>query len=350
MNDPRVELFLAEIRRTMSGLTATERIDERLRELRSHIELSVLEFTELQVEDPVGKALLQFGSVETYQKSVKSAGGGVLLRQAERTTLLWLSAVLLVPICADLLMDFSSYLTGSDSGMWAVGVPVCAFLTWRFGRASFNCRRHLGLQITAIVAACSVWFVVLGGFSKAASGPLEVGIQSRGTAARRLEGLKSYSLSAKQAKLAMIEKGISLFSKQVPTMGIGEFRVAQGYLVPRVRDESVATYSAVGAEPRSTFDAMELQPVPTFDDARRTWIAAGPGMLKTAHAAIRLEQDEIRDLTITIHSSWLSSVRVDYGSKCQIMLAAWFGLMLVHAVAMASGLLVRRLRPPTQTA
>ncbi len=341
--DPRIEQFLITIRAEMSGLSGPAAINERVHEVQLHLEQSIEEFVELGVADPVAAALEAFGTVDTYGDSVKKAGDGILLRDSHQQVLKWVTALVLIPICADLAMDFSSWFT-SDSQLFLLGIPFCAYVLGRILVASTHSRKFLFIPITGIVAMGFVWFIVLGGFSRGALGDSMT--EPRGTASRSVSSLQLFSLSNQLLQAKGLREGYSVFRSDHPTAGVGEFRVAQGYLTPEQVDSKYRTgwYSTVSI-------GASMVPVSNYSEARLGWMKMGPKAIQWADEAVASTRRQIEEQSRVANSSWLSSVQADLPFKIPSGIFVWFSIITIHALGMGYGVVRRRSgRRPTAAA
>jgi hypothetical protein len=346
MNDPRIEALIARLRKELEGTMPGELISERIEEILGHLEQAIEEFRSVGAQDPVGAALNQFGASEAYGRAVKAAGGGILLRRNNREVIMWTAALLLVPMAGDLCMDFSSWFTGSDSGLYAIGIPACLFLLWKFARASMRCRKFLGLQITALVAGSFALFAGLGGFSRAV-GDYRM-TQSRGTAVRRLAGLQREELPRKQRVLSMLEEAFAEFNNAAPTAAVGPYRVAGGYLVPEIPDQWAQMWKGDPRAGRWLIDGLRLSPVPTYDQAHDRWVQDGQKFVALGKSGVEGEQTEIASLQKTVASTWRESVLADLPQKESMAEFVLVWMLLVHAGGLGVGYANRRWRGPTQ--
>jgi hypothetical protein len=342
MNDPRIDTFLASLRSDLLAFFPAREAEERVREIAGHIEQAIADRSE--EEDPVGTALAEFGEPNGYRKAAERQGEQILLRRPEREVVRLAALTLLVPIGLDVLMDLSSWVTGSDSSTWLVSVPLTAFLALRFVLASTRSRRFLFAPIAATTMVCFALYLALGGIARATEAPGGVGTRTRGTAYARRAGLIRDSLPAKEARLASVQRATRLFAEPFPTQGIGEFRAATGYLVPSIPERDRAIWKGDPAAGRWLMDFMRYLPVASYAGAKRVWQERAPEMLRYARLGVEGERNEIQELTRVVSCPWSVSVAAAVEPKTAMGIVALMGLLVLHGVGVLSGLLTRRNR------
>ena len=334
MNDPRVVAFLAALRTDLGSFFPARAADERLREIAGHLEQAIAERS--AEPDPVALALAEFGEAKGYRAAAEPR----LARLPEREVVRLAFLTLLVPIGLDLLMDASSLLNGSDSSVALLSVPLTVYFAFRFLLASSRSRRFLFAPIAGATIACFALFLVLGGWTRATSEAGFTGSQSRGTAFRRREGLVRVELPRKIARQAELERGAKLFAAPVPTLSVGEFRVASGYLVPTLPDEPKGYYTGS----RWRLDRLRYVPVPTYAAARKAWAERMPGMSRLAFLSLQGERQEIDELAQVVACPWGVSVAAEREPKSAMALVTFGWLLLLHGVGFLFGAISRNRR------
>lgn len=344
MSDPRVEAFLKALRRDFRDYYGGQAADERIREIHSHLLESAEEHALNGDTDPIGTSLKEFGQSDGYRLAAATAGGGVLVRRPERTILKYAALTLLIPIAADLAMDFSSWATGSDSALFGIGIPVTLYLFARFVIASSRSRRFLAVPLTGMVVGSFLLYLALGGWARAADVDSRYGTQTRGTAYHRRDGLIREGLPHRQANLERLEKTVALFARPTPQPGVGAYRVAEGYAVPTIRPEYREMWKGDPRSSRWMIDGLTYTPVATYWEAHRIWEANSPELLRFARKSVEGEREEIAELGRVVSCSWLHSVACEVEAKTAMGLFSGFWLLLGHAVGVAGGYLARRRR------
>ena len=331
MNDPRVEAFLTALRTDLGLFFAPREADERLREIAGHLEQAIAERS--AEPDPVARALAEFGEAKGYRAAAEPR----LARLPEREVVRLAFFTLLVPIGLDLLMDASSWLDGNEAPTALFGVPLTLYFAFRFLLASARSRRFLLLPIAGATIACFALLLVLGGWTRATSEADSTGSQSRGTAFRRREGLVRVELPRKIARGAELARGAKLFAAPRPTVGVGEFRVATGYLVPTLPDEKKNYFT----EPRWRLERLRYDSVPTYAAARKAWTERVPELSRLAFLSVQGERQEIDELARVVACPWGLSVAAEREPKATDGMVALFWLLLLHGIGLAFGAIAR---------
>lgn len=337
MKDPRIDSYLERLGVRLSESLGLDQVELTIREAEGHLEEAIEEFTAQGHPDPVGAALASFGSVESYEEATEKAGGGVLLQNPQRGAIRWLAATLLIPICADLIMDLSSLFTGSDSALFLVGVPVTLYLAIRFGIASGRLKKLAFVPVVTTILLSFLLFIAVGGVSRCVT-PDGFGTQARGTGWHRLKSLQEGNGVFQPQRLSHIKEGYAVFTAAKLDQRISAFRTLEGYEVPPQMKqgdrESLAEQMRYGYGPDDI--------TKDFQVATARWTADGPAWIEAGREALAKQQKEIHDLDVAVHSSWLASVRSDLRIKLPMLWTALYSLVAVHVIGFGAGVLIRR--------
>ena len=334
MNDPRVQAFLTALRGDLLSFFPAREADERLREIAGHLEQAI---TERAAEpDPVALALAEFGEAEGYRAAAEPR----LARHPEGEVVRLMLFLVGVPLALDLLMDASSWLDGSDSSTALLSVPIVLFLAFRFIMASTRSRRFVLLPIMAVTMGLFSGYLLLSGWTRTGD-PEGYGTRARGTAYHRRMGLIRDTLPDKKRRVALLERGERLFVQPRPASGIGEFRVAMGYLVPGIPAESRATWKGDPRGARWLFDGLRYEPVADYAEARAAWTAQMPELRRLARSGIAGEREEIAELGRAVASPWRTTVLANREPVVAMALFTFGWLLVLHGVGFLLGAISR---------
>ena len=284
-------------------------------------------------------ALAEFGEAKGYRAAAEPR----LARLPEREVVRLAFLTLLVPIGLDLLMDASSWLNGSDSSVALLSVPLTLYFAFRFLLASSRSRRFLFAPIAGATIACFALFLVLGGWTRAAD-PNGYGTRSRGTALQRRKGLIGTELPRKLARQAELARGAKLFDAPRPTIGVGEFRVSKGYLVPTLSSGERSTWKGDPRAGRWLLDGLRYLPVPTYAAARSAWAERSPEFSRLARSGVEGERQEIDELARVVACPWSVSVAAEREPKSTMGFVALVWLLLLHGLGFLFGAISRNRR------
>lgn len=344
MNDLRIDAYFDAVGRDLHEFFPPDGVQERLREMRGHLDEAIQEFREAGEADPVGAALTDFGKSDGYRIGAQTAVNGILIRQPERTVIRWAACLLLIPMGLDLVMDLSSWYTGSDSALWAVSGPLVIALGIGLLVSSTRSRRFLAAPLMSMIVASFALYLVLGGFTRAADGDGLVGTRTRGTALRRRDGLLSDTLPRKEAVLEKLRSGAALFASSVQPADVGPFQVKEGFLTPSIPGSWRADWKNDPRAPRWLIDGLEYVPVGNYATAHDLWQANSPELLRLAGSGIAGEKEEIEELNRVAACPWLTSVKAEIEPKFAMGVACGGMLLFVHGFGVACGALTRRRR------
>ncbi len=341
MNDFRIDAYFDAVAHDLRGFFPPDGVQERLREMRGHLDEAVQKFREAGEPDPVGAALTDFGNADGYRVGAQTAVNGILVRRPERAVIRWAAYLLLVPMGLDLAMDLSSWFTGSDSDLWAVTGPLVVALGIGLLVSSTRSRRFLAAPLMSMIVASFSLYLVLGGWTRATDTEGLTGTRTRGTALRRRGGLLSDTLPQKEAVLEKLRSGAALFASSAQPTNLGPFQVKEGFLAPSIRDSWRADWKDDPRASRWLIDGLQYAPVTRYATAHELWKANSPELLRLAASGIAGEKEEIEELDQVAACPWITSVRAEIEPKFAMGLACGGMLLLIHGFGVACGALAR---------
>src|SRR5689334_23281600 len=119
----RLEEFLARVEVELGGDGDEERLSDTMRELRTHLEQCVEELYAEGHPNPEEEAVARFGDRGRIVEEIREVERKCLTRWDRLAMWLALSMTATV-VLSDLLVDLSSWLTGSDFKTYGVAFPV----------------------------------------------------------------------------------------------------------------------------------------------------------------------------------------------------------------------------------
>lgn len=341
MNDFRIDAYFDAVGQDLREFFPPDGVQERLREMRGHLDEAIQEHRDAGELDPVGAALAEFGNSDGYRLAAQTAVNGILVRQPERAVIRWAAFLLLVPMGLDLLMDAASWFTGSDSSLWAVTGPLIGIFTIGLLVASIRCRRFLAAPLMSMIMVSFAVYLALGGWTRATDTDGLVGTRTRGTAFRRLGGVLGDSLPQKEAIQEKLRSGAALFSSPIQPPDLGPFAVKEGFLVPSIPQEWRDAWKNDERGSRWLIDQVEYKPVPSYAAAHDAWQTSSPELVRLAASGVAGEKEEIAELERVVACPWLTSVKAEIEPKVAMGLACGGMLLLVHGLGVVGGGLSR---------
>jgi|GEM_PF-3793570 len=307
---------------------------ETLLELRSHIEEARQARLELGMSerDAEAETVLAFGEAHRTIRDLAREHG----RRWERPALGLALGALLLPVWSDLLMDASSWLTGSDHNLPVMAVPT-AVLAGLFLRSCLRVRRVMAAPLLRLVAGTLLVSVVAGGWTRGVSGVSWSNTQARGTQARRAAAGPDRVLDSVANQVRQMDTAYRNGEAAVRAAGLSTI---QGYPLPP--DGRYVMDSVIRRTPDTA--VMSLDHVPSFEVARRAWAVRGPATLASLDEQLRNQVEWHASALSVRDSSWLSTVRSDLPYKVTVAAGAAAALLLLNAVGVGVGAITRRQR------
>lgn len=327
-----IESFLEAMETELRGNVSEPAMAEILAELRDHLQDSAEELRATGSLNPEADAVAEFGQAKKVGQELAAERNRARYSTAEKAALSLAALAAVTPMALDLLVDLSSWLTGSDFRIFLIWYLVALWCLALFV-ASIRCRRLLSRQIAGIVLASGFVGLVVGGFSRGAQ-PGPWGTQTRGTALQRMKGLLSErdGIGRIQVVQDKLQAGVTAFA----TGNLGVFRQDGGYIVPKMDGMRTQIWQDDPRGWRYRYEAIDFGSTASLSEAKRLWAERGPEMIKLTQDGIRGNIGEAAELRKVVWSSWGETIRREFPIRGGFTL---FGLIvLVGANLLGTGI------------